>query len=58
VARLAGANIFAWAGSFYAHEVAHRLGVDQHGVIRIGLAHYTSPGEVDRAIAACAEMAG
>lgn len=58
VGRLAAANIFAWAGSFYAHEAAHRLGVDQHGVIRIGLAHYTSPDEVDRAVAACAEMAG
>jgi len=58
VGRLAARNIFAWAGSFYAHEVAHRLCVDQHGVVRIGLAHYTSPGEVDRAIAACAEMAG
>ena len=57
VARLAQANIFAWAGSFYAHEAAHRLGVDQHGVIRVGLAHYTSPEEVDRVIAACAGMA-
>jgi cysteine desulfurase family protein (TIGR01976 family) len=57
VARLAADNIFAWAGSFYAHEVAQRLGVNQHGVIRVGLAHYTTVQEVDRVIAACAAMA-
>lgn len=59
VAHLADRNIFAWSGSFYAHEAAHRLGIDQHGVVRIGLSHYTSAGEVERAIgevAACARL--
>lgn len=56
VTRLAERNIFAWAGSFYAHEAAGRLGLGPHGVIRVGLAQYTSPEEVDRVIEACAEM--
>lgn len=58
VIKLAERNIFAWAGSFYAHEAAERLGVNPHGVIRVGLAHYTSPDEVDLVLEACAEMAG
>jgi selenocysteine lyase/cysteine desulfurase len=57
VTALAEQNIFAWAGSFYAHEAAERLGVNPHGVIRVGLAHYTSPEEVDRVIGALGEMA-
>jgi cysteine desulfurase family protein (TIGR01976 family) len=56
VTGLAERNIFAWAGSFYAHEAAERLGMNPHGVIRVGLAHYTSPEEVDRVIAALGEM--
>jgi selenocysteine lyase/cysteine desulfurase len=51
VAHLAGKNIFCWAGSFYAHEAAHHLGIQQHGVVRIGLAHYTGEAEVRRALA-------
>lgn len=50
VDRLAARNVFAWAGSFYAYEIAHRLGIAEHGVVRIGLAHYTSEAEVDRAL--------
>jgi selenocysteine lyase/cysteine desulfurase len=50
VAHLAEKNIFAWAGSFYAHEAARSLGIDQHGVVRLGVAHYTSREDVERAI--------
>jgi selenocysteine lyase/cysteine desulfurase len=50
VAHLAQQNIFGWAGSFYAHEAARSLGIDQHGVVRLGVAHYTSREEVERAI--------
>jgi cysteine desulfurase family protein (TIGR01976 family) len=50
VGHLAAHNVFAWAGSFYAHEVAQRLGVGEHGVVRVGLAHYTSEAEVDRVL--------
>ena len=54
---LADANVFAWAGSFYAHEVAATLGLDAHGVVRIGMAHYTSEAEVDRALEVVEEAA-
>ena len=51
VQHLADRNVFCWAGSFYAHEAAHQLGIQQHGVVRIGLAHYTTADEVRRALA-------
>lgn len=57
VAELADKNIFGWAGSFYAHEAAHTLGINQHGVIRLGLAHYTSPFDVERTLEALAAAA-
>ena len=57
VAHLAERNIFGWAGSFYAHEAAHALGINQHGVVRLGLAHYTSEEEVERAVEALAGFA-
>ena len=58
VADLAEKNIFGWAGSFYAHEAAHSLGINQHGVIRLGLAHYTSRHDVERAIGEIARISG
>lgn len=57
-AALAGENIFGWAGDFYAHEASGRLGLrDRGGVARLGLSHYTTAGEVDRAVAAIARLA-
>jgi selenocysteine lyase/cysteine desulfurase len=50
VSDLASQNVFAWAGSFYAHEIARRLNITEHGVVRVGLAHYTSEAEVDRVL--------
>ena len=58
VARLAERNIFGWAGSFYAHEAAGSLGIDQHGLVRLGVAHYTAPEDVRRALEALTEIAG
>ncbi len=44
----AARNIFVWAGSFYAYEVAGALGLrDNGGVVRIGFAHYNTQAEVD-----------
>jgi len=57
VRALAERNIFGWAGSFYAHEASHVLGVHPHGVIRLGMAHYTAPAEVDRALEALEQLA-
>jgi cysteine desulfurase family protein (TIGR01976 family) len=54
---LAERGIFAWAGHFYAVEAANRLGVaDKGGLLRVGLCHYNTAGEVDRLIGALAEL--
>jgi cysteine desulfurase family protein (TIGR01976 family) len=46
--RLDEANIFAWAGNFYALAVTRRLGLEgQGGLLRVGLAHYNRADEVD-----------
>ena len=58
VQHLADRNVFCWAGSFYAHEAAHQLSIQQHGVVRIGLAHYTTEDEVRRALAEVEACAG
>jgi cysteine desulfurase family protein (TIGR01976 family) len=51
-------GIFTWDGNFYALNLSERLGVEQHGgVLRIGLVHYNTAGEVDRLLAALCEFA-
>lgn len=46
---LAAQDIFVWSGHFYAVEVIARLGLEQAGgLIRIGLCHYSTAGEIDR----------
>ena len=47
-AALAGHGIFVWAGDFYAVEAVARLGLAASGgLIRVGLAHYSTVAEVD-----------
>ncbi|AZN99488.1 cysteine desulfurase-like protein [Mesorhizobium sp. M9A.F.Ca.ET.002.03.1.2] len=44
-------NIFLWSGHNYAWEVVHQLGIPaEHGVVRIGIAHYNTAGEIDETI--------
>ena len=58
-AELGRAGIYAWDGDFYARGLIERLGLhDQGGVLRLGLAHYTTAAEVDRTIEAIARLAG
>jgi selenocysteine lyase/cysteine desulfurase len=46
--RLGEANVFAWAGNFYALAVTERLGLEgRGGLLRVGLAHYNTAEEVD-----------
>ncbi len=48
-ARLAREGVFVWSGDFYASTVIDRLGLRAGGgVIRIGLAPYNTPEDVDR----------
>ena len=50
---LAARGIFVWDGHFYAQGVIDHLGLaDRGGLLRIGFAHYTTPEEVDRVVAA------
>lgn len=54
---LAERDIFAWSGHFYAVETVKRLGLDASGgLVRVGLCHYSTISEVDRLIAALAEL--
>ena len=54
----AARNIYVWAGSFYAYEIAGVLGVrDDGGVVRIGFAHYNTLAEVDTVLAVLRELA-
>jgi cysteine desulfurase family protein (TIGR01976 family) len=49
---LADDGVFVWSGHNYALEVVRHLGIDEtRGVLRIGLVHYNTEGEVDRALA-------
>jgi cysteine desulfurase family protein (TIGR01976 family) len=55
--RLDTANIFVWDGNFYALAVTERLGLeDSGGLVRVGLAHYSTAEEVDRLIGVLADM--
>jgi cysteine desulfurase family protein (TIGR01976 family) len=45
---LAGHEIYAWDGDFYAAELVERLGPDApHGLLRLGLVHYNTTDEID-----------
>jgi cysteine desulfurase family protein (TIGR01976 family) len=45
---LARNHIYAWDGNYYAVEIMKRLGHEQNGMVRVGLAHYNTHAEIDR----------
>jgi cysteine desulfurase family protein (TIGR01976 family) len=47
-AALHRAGVHAPAGSFYAYETFRRLGIDDFGGLRLGMAPYTNDDDVDR----------
>ncbi|WP_282607045.1 cysteine desulfurase-like protein [Pelagibius sp. Alg239-R121] len=48
---LSDQNIFIWDGHNYALEVVRQLGIpEDEGIVRIGIAHYNTEDEVDRAL--------
>jgi len=50
-------GIFVWDGNYYALSVTQRLGLEETGgMVRVGLAHYNTPAEVDRLLVALREM--
>ena len=51
-------GIFTWDGDFYATGLIERLGkAETGGVLRLGLVHYNTAGEVDRTLEAIARIA-
>jgi cysteine desulfurase family protein (TIGR01976 family) len=55
---LAREGIFAWDGDFYATGLIERLGrAETGGVLRLGLVHYNTVGEVDRTVQALRRIA-
>ncbi len=50
-------GIATWWGDFYAVGPVERLGLQPEGVLRIGLTHYNTSGEVDRLLAELREIA-
>jgi cysteine desulfurase family protein (TIGR01976 family) len=58
-AALARQNIYVWDGHNYAIEPASQLGLmETGGVVRVGIAHYNTLQEVDRALEAIAGYLG
>jgi cysteine desulfurase family protein (TIGR01976 family) len=56
-AHLASRGVNAPAGSFYAVEASRWLGLGDAGAVRAGIAPYTDDEDVDRLLAAVAEVA-
>jgi cysteine desulfurase family protein (TIGR01976 family) len=51
--RLGEVGIYTWDGNFYALNFTEQLGVEKSGgVLRIGMVHYSTAGEVDRLLTA------
>jgi cysteine desulfurase family protein (TIGR01976 family) len=49
--QLAEENIYVWDGNYYALAIAERLGVQARGgMVRVGLAHYSTRAEVERLV--------
>jgi selenocysteine lyase/cysteine desulfurase len=49
-------GIFVWHGNFYAQSLSEDLGLEPAGMVRVGLLHYNTDAEVDRLLAALAEL--
>lgn len=56
--KLGEKDIYVWDGHYYAIEVMARLGHAEHGMVRVGLAHYNTAEEVERFLAALRAIAG
>jgi cysteine desulfurase family protein (TIGR01976 family) len=55
-AHLAANGIFVWHGNMYALRLSESLGLEPHGMTRIGLLHYNTAAEVDRLIEALRKL--
>lgn len=53
---LAERDIYVWDGDYYAVEIMRRLGHSDDGMVRVGLAHYNTPAEVDQLLTVLAGL--
>jgi cysteine desulfurase family protein (TIGR01976 family) len=49
-------GFFVWHGNYYALNLTETLGLEPEGMVRIGLVHYNTQQEVDRLLAAVAQL--
>jgi selenocysteine lyase/cysteine desulfurase len=54
--RLAEQRIAVWAGTNYAWEISHWLGLGDAGAVRAGLVHYSDATDVDRLLTALRQI--
>ncbi len=53
---LADMGVFVWAGNFYALELTEALGLEPEGVLRAGVLHYNTMGEVERFVSSVSNI--
>jgi selenocysteine lyase/cysteine desulfurase len=49
---LAHHGIFSWHGDYYAVDICRALGQAEHGMVRLGILHTTTPAEIERTLEA------
>ena len=55
---LGSRGLFTWDGDFYARRLVDLLGLTPRGgLVRVGLAPYTTQGELERLVEAVADLA-
>jgi cysteine desulfurase family protein (TIGR01976 family) len=54
--RLGGRGLFTWDGNYYALNLTESLGLEPHGMLRIGIVHYNTSDEVQRLLTALDEI--
>ena len=50
-------GVFTWHGNNYAVELTTALGLEPHGMLRIGMVHYNTKDEVDRLLESLENLA-
>lgn len=54
--RLGEQGILTWHGNYYALNLSEQLGLEPHGMLRVGLVHYNTAEEVDALLGALRKM--
>ncbi len=54
--KLGEQGLFAWHGNYYALNLTEQLGLEPHGMLRIGLVHYNTSVEVSRLLQALEQL--